>query len=134
MTRDQLPSSLAYGPISFVLPEDRVMRRPLTAFEDGAEALPLERNDPLAGERLGITHVGNIETGGHQVDQMARFLCERVRFADNSRPACDERSGYPSLMYPVLVKPERGVRNVRPRDAVALVCFFGTRHQTRNVA
>src|SRR5690554_1442907 len=55
-------------------------------------------------------------------------------FPDTFRPMAYQRGRYAAFVYPVLVEPERRIRQIGPGDAIALVGILRSRHDAGIVA
>src|SRR5262249_51237094 len=65
---------------------------------------------------------GDVEAGGHDVDQVPRLAPELVLCGDSGRPVGDEGGADAAFVYPVLVLAEGRVADVRPAAAVGDIC------------
>ena len=61
-----------------------------------------------------VCGAGHVEDRRHDVRQVARRVADRARLADAARPVHDQRRRDAALVDPVLVEPERRVRQVGP--------------------
>ena len=66
--------------------------------------------------------------------QLARIVPQPAFLLDAARPVHDEGRGDAAFVDPVLVEPERRIRQVGPGGAVALIGVFAARHQRGIVA
>ena len=82
----------------------------------------------------GVGDVGRLQTGGHDVDDVADLVSQATARLDDRRPTDDQRRGYTAFVDPVLVTPKGCIAGVGPGNAVALVGIFRAGHDTGVVA
>ena len=130
---DELPLADAHGGVALVLPEQRAALR-VVRRERRNEALALAGRDRVAVMLARVRGARHVEDGRHDVGQLAGMVAQPASLGDAARPVHDERRGDAAFVDPVLVEPERRVREVGPGGAVALVGVLAAGHDARVVA
>ena len=81
---DEFPRTLAQGAIRAEVEVERFMRLAGFAAEDWQERLALERIDAAVGNLFGVGCIGQLDEGGHQVDQMRGLISDVAGFGFQS--------------------------------------------------
>lgn len=137
---DEFPIALAEGSVGGEVEVKGLVGFPLFAAEDGEEGTALEGVD-LAGSNLfGVVGAGDIEEGGHEVDDVGGLVGEgaglggpgggvrsdaacEVHTLEGFRGVDDEGGGDAAFVLILFVEAEGGVAGVGPADVVGPVRF-----------
>ena len=111
-------------------------RRPVcaVALEYRLQRMAFERQHLAALVLRRVGDAGHVKQRGHHVGQVSRRVPDRALLGDAGRPMEDQWRGDTALVNPVLVEPERRVRQVGPGRAVTLIGVLGARHAAGVVA
>src|SRR5581483_1419608 len=119
-SRNQLPLPCPHRAVALVLPEEGTLSERL-AFEGWQKARAFERQRRSSGfAYIRIRNACSLKAGRHDVDLMADRMCDAF-VLQAAWPMDDERRRDTALMRVVLVKPERRVARIAPRNTVARV-------------
>lgn len=124
---DEFPFTIADGAVAFVFPEDGGGAIEIVAGEDGFEGDAFD-----GGFVFGVDGSGEVEAGGHDVDEVGGLMDERAvgggcwggagasnSYGDAFGPVGDEGGGDAAFVDPVFVFAEGGVGDVGPVFPVA---------------
>src|SRR5262249_4808821 len=94
---DELPFAVAHGAVAFVFPESRAALD-RSIGERRKQALALRGLQLVALVLTGVFGSGSLQTGRHQVDEVADLLPQFATRLDASRPVDDERRTHAALV------------------------------------
>ena len=126
---DEFPGAVAEGPVALVFPEDGLAGG-VGIGEGGFEAAAFEGRDGFAAVLGGVGGAGEVEAGGHDVDEVSGLVAEGAAVGDAGGPVGDERCADAAFMHPVFVFAEGGVGDIGPGLAVGDVGVLGAGHDT----
>lgn len=107
--------------IALVVPKERLGALYGLAIEEGGEAYALHGLNAVAVELVGVGGTGELDAGGHDVDEMGWLTGELACLlgSDAAWPVSDEWGADTAFMLPVFVFAEGCVADIGPAATVA---------------